>query len=47
MPGLIARIKEFTRSPQGQKAINSARQAARDPKKQAQARKLLGKLRKR
>lgn len=45
MPGLIGKIKEFSRSPQGQKAIKSAQQAAKDPKRQAQARKLLGKLR--
>jgi hypothetical protein len=47
MSGLIARIKEFSRSPQGRKAIDTARQAASDPKKQEQARKLLSKLRKR
>ncbi|WP_165906175.1 hypothetical protein [Streptomyces sp. Z26] len=47
MPGLIGRLKEFSRSPQGQKAMDAARQAASDPRKQAQARKLLDKLRKR
>ncbi|MEU9980933.1 hypothetical protein [Streptomyces sp. NPDC050856] len=45
MPGLIARIKQFTRSPQGQRAISSARQAAADPRKRSQARQLLGRLR--
>lgn len=45
MPGLMARIKEFSRSPQGRRAIESARRAASDPRKQAQARKLLGRLR--
>ncbi|MET9433357.1 hypothetical protein [Streptomyces sp. NPDC006551] len=45
MSGLMARIKQFTRSPQGQRAIASARRAAADPRKRAQARSLLGRLR--
>ncbi|MEE1753169.1 hypothetical protein [Streptomyces sp. SP18CS02] len=45
MPGLIARIKQFGRSPQGRRAIDSARRAAADPRKRAQARELIGKLR--
>ncbi|WP_170843027.1 hypothetical protein [Streptomyces oceani] len=45
MSSIIQRIKEFSRSPQGQKAIDSARRAASDPRKRAQATKLLGKLR--
>lgn len=45
MPGLIARIMEFSRTPQGRWAIESARRAASDPRKQAQARKFLGRLR--
>ncbi|GGU39259.1 hypothetical protein [Streptomyces lavendofoliae] len=45
MSGLITRIKQFTRSPQGQRAMTSARRAAADPRKRAQARQLLGRLR--
>lgn len=45
MPGLVSKIKQFSRSPQGQKAIRSARRAASDPRKQAQARRLLDRLR--
>ncbi|GGX76163.1 hypothetical protein [Streptomyces hiroshimensis] len=45
MPGLMARIKQFTRSPQGRRAIASARRAAADPRKRARARRLLGRLR--
>ncbi|MFF8289537.1 hypothetical protein ACF068_09970 [Streptomyces sp. NPDC016309] len=45
MSGLMTRIKQFTRSPQGQRAIASARRAAADPRKRAQARQLLGRLR--
>ncbi|WP_167536446.1 hypothetical protein [Streptomyces ficellus] len=45
MSGLMTRIKQFTRSPQGQRAIASARRAAADPRKRAQARSLLGRLR--
>lgn len=41
MPGIIDRIKRFSRSPQGQRTIAAARRAASDPKKQAQARRLL------
>ncbi|MDT3400484.1 hypothetical protein RKE29_28405 [Streptomyces sp. B1866] len=45
MPGLLERIRRFARSPQGQRAIDSARRAAADPRKRAQARRLLGRLR--
>ncbi|MBX9427327.1 MULTISPECIES: hypothetical protein [Streptomyces] len=45
MSGLITRIKQFTRSPQGQRTIASARRAAADPRKREQARRLLGRLR--
>lgn len=45
MPGIIARIKEFSRSPQGQRTIATARRAAADPRKREQARQLLGRLR--
>ncbi|MFF9686832.1 hypothetical protein [Streptomyces sp. NPDC014623] len=45
MPGLIARIKDFSRSPQGRRAIASARRAGADPRKRAQARQMFGRLR--
>jgi hypothetical protein len=45
MPGVIDRIKRFARSPQGQRTIQQARQASKDPRKRAQARRLFGKLR--
>jgi hypothetical protein len=45
MSGLMTRIKQFTRSPQGRRTIDSARRAASDPRKRAQARQLLGRLR--
>ncbi|MEU6486598.1 hypothetical protein [Streptomyces sp. NPDC046887] len=47
MAGVINRIKQFARSPQGQRTIASARRAAADPRKRAQARTLLGRLRRR
>ncbi|CAL9627563.1 hypothetical protein SUDANB120_06014 [Streptomyces sp. enrichment culture] len=45
MSGLLTRLKAFSRSPQGQRAIASVRRAAADPRKQEQARRLLGRLR--
>ncbi|GAA3021092.1 hypothetical protein [Streptomyces fulvorobeus] len=45
MSGLIARLTQFTRSPQGQRALTSARRAAADPRKRDQARRLFGRLR--
>ncbi|WP_174250402.1 MULTISPECIES: hypothetical protein [Streptomyces] len=45
MSGLLARLKVFSRSPQGRRAIASVRRAAADPRRQEQARRLLGSLR--
>ncbi|MER5259554.1 MULTISPECIES: hypothetical protein [unclassified Streptomyces] len=45
MPGVIDRIKQFVRSPQGQRTIQQVRQASADPKKRAQAKRMLGKFR--
>ncbi|MGW5867728.1 hypothetical protein ACWFRJ_36940 [Streptomyces sp. NPDC055239] len=45
MPGMIDRIKQFVRSPQGQRTIRQVRQASADPKKRAQAKRMLGKIR--
>ncbi len=47
MSGLLAKIKQFTRTPQGQRTIASVRRAASDPRKREQARGLLGRLRSR
>ncbi|MEU6394024.1 hypothetical protein [Streptomyces sp. NPDC046939] len=47
MAGILNRIKQYSRSPQGQRAIASARRAAADPRKREQARQLLGRLRRR
>ncbi|CAL9414423.1 hypothetical protein SUDANB105_01716 [Streptomyces sp. enrichment culture] len=47
MPGIIDRIKQYSRTPQGRRAIASARRAASDPRTRAQARTLLGRLRRR
>ncbi|MER7112038.1 hypothetical protein [Streptomyces sp. NPDC000229] len=45
MSGLMTRIKQFTRSPQGRRTIASARRAAADPRNRTQARRLFGRLR--
>jgi hypothetical protein len=45
MAGMLNRIKEFAKSPQGRRATEQARRAAADPRKRAQAQRLLGKLR--
>ncbi|MDG9720021.1 hypothetical protein [Streptomyces sp. DH24] len=47
MPGLIQRIKQFARSPQGRRTIGEARRAASDPRRRAQAQRLLSRLRSR
>lgn len=45
MPGVLERIKEFARSPQGRRTAEQVRRAAADPRRRAQAQRLLGKLR--
>ncbi|TQJ85636.1 hypothetical protein [Streptomyces sp. SLBN-31] len=45
MPGMMERIKQFARGPQGRRAAEQARRAAADPRRRAQAQRLLGKLR--
>lgn len=42
MPGIINKIKSYARSPQGQRAI---RRQTSDPRRRAQAKSLLGRLR--
>lgn len=44
MAGMLDRLKQFARSPQGRRAADQARRAAADPRKRAQAQRLLGKL---
>ena len=45
MPGMLERIKQFAKSPQGRRAVEQARRAAADPRRRSQAKGLLGKLR--
>ncbi|GAA2493217.1 hypothetical protein [Streptomyces gobitricini] len=45
MSGLMTRIKQFTRSPQGRRTMSSVRRSAADPRKRSQARQMLGRLR--
>ncbi|MEU9862447.1 hypothetical protein AB0D99_16410 [Streptomyces sp. NPDC047971] len=45
MSGIITRIKKFTRTRQGQRIVTTARRAAADPRRRAQARTMLGRLR--
>ena len=47
MSALLTRIRRFTRSPQGRRAVAAVRQAARDPRNRAQAGRLLDRLRRR
>ncbi|HET9380864.1 MAG TPA: hypothetical protein VFP69_08540 [Streptomyces sp.] len=47
MPGLIERLKQFARSPQGRRTIDEARRAAADPRRRAQAQRLFARLRSR
>ncbi|WP_179120338.1 hypothetical protein [Streptomyces tsukubensis] len=45
MPRLIDRAKAFARSPRGRRLAAEGRRAASDPRRRAQARGLLGRLR--
>ncbi|MFD7100483.1 hypothetical protein [Streptomyces xanthophaeus] len=45
MSGLLAKIKQFSRSPQGQRTIDSVRRAASDPRKREKAGSVLKRLR--
>ncbi|MFF4585625.1 hypothetical protein [Streptomyces sp. NPDC001388] len=45
MGGVVARIKQFVRSPQGRRTIEQARRTAADPRRRAQAQELVRKLR--
>ncbi|MFJ7147150.1 hypothetical protein ACIQVT_02960 [Streptomyces sp. NPDC100445] len=45
MSGVVERIKQFARSPQGRRTIEQARRAASDPRRRAQAQRLFERLR--
>ncbi|MFI9150401.1 hypothetical protein [Streptomyces sp. NPDC053367] len=45
MAGMLDKIMQFGRSPQGRRAIEQVRRASADPRRRAQAQRLLGKLR--
>ncbi|MEW1643919.1 MULTISPECIES: hypothetical protein [unclassified Streptomyces] len=45
MSGVIERVKRFARSPQGRRTAEQIRRAAADPRRRAQAQRLLGRLR--
>ncbi|GHF42305.1 MULTISPECIES: hypothetical protein [Streptomyces] len=47
MPGVVERLKQFARSPQGQRTIAQVRRQAADPRRRAQAGRLLSRLRSR
>ncbi len=45
MAGLLNRIKNFVRSPKGQRMTNKAREMAKDPRNRERARQAAQKLR--
>ncbi|MET7488463.1 hypothetical protein [Streptomyces sp. NPDC005538] len=45
MSDVMERIKRFARSPQGRRTAEQVRRAAADPRRRAQAQRLLAKLR--
>jgi hypothetical protein len=47
MAGVLNRIKQFARSPQGRRTTEQVRRAAADPRRRAQAQGLLRKFGKR
>lgn len=47
MPGMMTKIKQFVRSPQGRRTIAQVRRASADPRRRAQAQRFLGRLRRR
>ncbi|WP_199809476.1 hypothetical protein [Streptomyces sp. NRRL S-920] len=47
MPGMITKIKEFVRSPQGRRTVEQVRRASADPRRRAQAQRFLSGLRRR
>ncbi|WP_018532304.1 MULTISPECIES: hypothetical protein [unclassified Streptomyces] len=47
MAGILDRIKQYSRSPQGRRTIATARRTAADPRNRAKARAWIGRLRRR
>ncbi|MFF9814995.1 hypothetical protein [Streptomyces sp. NPDC014006] len=47
MAGVLERIKEFARSPQGRRTMEQIRRQAADPRRRAQARRLFERFRSR
>ncbi|CQR59916.1 hypothetical protein ACFY4K_12340 [Streptomyces leeuwenhoekii] len=47
MAGMLERIKQFARSPQGRRTTEQVRRAAADPRRRAQAQQVLRKFGKR
>ncbi|MEU3529281.1 hypothetical protein AB0E62_36430 [Streptomyces sp. NPDC038707] len=45
MAGVVERIKQFARSPQGRRTIEQVRRTAADPRRRAQAQELMRKFR--
>ncbi|MEV4341940.1 hypothetical protein [Streptomyces sp. NPDC049590] len=45
MAGVVERIKQFARSPQGRRTIEQVRRTAADPRRRAQAQELIRKFR--
>ncbi|MDO0929060.1 hypothetical protein QQY24_27975 [Streptomyces sp. TG1A-8] len=45
MSGVLERIKQFARSPQGRRTVEQVRRAAADPRRRAQAQRLVERLR--
>ncbi|MET8689494.1 hypothetical protein ABZV77_35350 [Streptomyces sp. NPDC004732] len=45
MSGLLSRVAKFARSPEGRRAVREARRASADPKRRAEAKRLVGRLR--
>jgi hypothetical protein len=45
VPGILSKIAMFARTPQGRRLTQKARRAASDPRKRAEAKRALGRLR--
>ncbi|MEU0007201.1 hypothetical protein ABZ079_23700 [Streptomyces sp. NPDC006314] len=45
MSGVLERIKQFARSPQGRRTIDQLRRTASDPRRRAQAQRLVARWR--
>ncbi|MEV5980810.1 hypothetical protein [Streptomyces sp. NPDC052114] len=45
MSKLFSRVKRFARSSEGKRAVREARRASSDPRRRAEAKRLIGRLR--